>query len=111
MPVLPQDSLEIKKTVLAPFHAQAARMVSEYRTYSNHFLGGEVNNLLHKELRNRVIDTTPDFILQIFPETRKPLVIDENFYNTLSQIDHDIHDNPCLPLWDKRNRTLTRPAS
>lgn len=81
----PQETLEIKKTVLAPFHP--ARIVS--RMYSNHFPGcqvhgNQVNNLLRKELRNRVIDTTPDFIVQLFSNARKPLIINESFYEALS---------------------------
>jgi hypothetical protein len=63
--MLPRETLEIKKTVLAPFHVQAAPVVS--RMYFNHFpgfqiVGNQVNNLLRKELHLRVIDTTPDFI-------------------------------------------------
>ena len=109
----PQKTLEIKKNVLAPFQCQGARIVS--RMYSNHFPGREVhpddfNVLLRKELHNRVINTTPDFIYQIFSETRKPLIIDEKFYTALSQTTTNIHGGPCPPLYDKRTRSLNKPA-
>ena len=112
--MLPRETIEMKRTALAPFHAHAAGIVS--RMYSSHFpgyqlQGNQVNALLSKELRNRVIDTTTDFILQIFSKARKPLTIDDNFYKTLSQTRLDIHDNPCPPLWDQQNRTLRKPAS
>ena len=85
------------------------------RMYSGHFPGCEVhpddlNVLLRKELHNRVINTTPDFIYQIFSETRKPLAIDEKFYTALSQTTKNIHGGPCPPLYDKRTRSLNKPA-
>ena len=112
--MLPRETLEIKRTALAPFHAQAAGIVS--RMYSSHFpgyqiLGNQVNAVLRKELRKRIIDTTTDFILQIFPEKQKPFIIDDNFYKALSQTCCDIHNNPCPPLWDQQKRTLSKPAS
>jgi hypothetical protein len=112
--MLPRETTEMKRTALAPFHAHAAGVVS--RMYSCHFPGyqlpgNQVNALLRKELDNRVIDTTTDFIHQIFSDARKPLTIDNNFYKTLSQTRLDIYDNPCLPLWDLQNRTLTKPES
>ena len=67
--ILPQETFEMKRTALAPFHAHAAGVVSWM--YSSHFpeyqlLGNQVNALLHKELSTRIIDTTTDFIYQIF---------------------------------------------
>ena len=111
--MLPQETFEMKRTALAPFHAHAAGVVS--RMYSSHFpgyqlLGNQVNALLHKELSGRVIDTTTDFIYQIFSEKRKPLTIDDNFYKTLAQTQLDNHDNPSPPLWNQQNRTLLGPA-
>jgi hypothetical protein len=84
--------------------------------YSNHFPGyqiegNQINALLRKELRNRVIDTTTDFILQIFPEKRLPFIIDDKFYKVLSQAPCNIHGNICPPLWNQQNRTLRKPAS
>jgi hypothetical protein len=112
--MLPRETFEMKRTALAPFHAHAAGIVS--RMYSSHFpgyqlQGNKINALLNKELRNRVIDTTPDFILHIFSEARKPLTIDDKFYKILSHTRLDIHDNPCPPLWNQENRTLRRPES
>jgi protein kinase-like protein len=109
----PLETFEMKRTALAPFHAHAAGIVS--RMYSSHFpgyqiLGNHINALLRKELRNRVIDTTTDFILQIFTDARKPFAINDNFYKTLSQTRVDIHGKPCPPLWDQQNRTLRPPA-
>jgi hypothetical protein len=112
--ILPREAFEMKRTALAPFHAHAAGVVS--RMYSSHFPGyqlhgNQVNALLRKELSGRVIDTTTDFIFQIFSEKRKPLIIGDYFYKALAQTQHDIHDIPCSPLWNQQNRTLLRPAS
>lgn len=53
--IVPQETFEIKRTALAPFHAQAAGIVS--RMYSSHYPGyqihgNQVNDLLRKELCN-----------------------------------------------------------
>jgi hypothetical protein len=106
----PQLALEGQKTVLAQHYAQPAGIVS--RMYSNHFPGcvvhgNEVDDLLRVELHKRVIDTTPDFINHIFPPERKPFIVNEDFYEKLSQT--NVGGNSFL--WDKRKRTLAEPAS
>ena len=105
--------IEVKKTVLAPFQCQGARIVS--RMYSSQLPGcqvhrDDVNLLLCKELDERVINTTPDFIYQLFSETRKPLIIDEKFYLALSET-NITRGNLSVPFYDKRTRSLNGPAS
>ena len=99
-----RETLAIKKT---PFQRQAG-IVS--RMYSSHIPGCQVHrddvNVFASQgaEQNRVINTTPDFISQLFSETRKPLIIDEKFYTAFFLFQERVY--PSHHFYSQRCATL-----